>query len=71
MVVQKENRNCCPAFSYKSGNINMDEFFRTEHQKQFADPKAHKEGMSMLKASPKNRQLLMLKENFRMLAQGV
>jgi hypothetical protein len=69
--VEKENRNCSPTFSYKGGMINMDEFFRTEHQKQYADPKADKEGTGMLRASPKNRQLLMLKENFRMLAQGV
>lgn len=61
-VSDKENRNGSSlAFNMKSGMFKINDSLVSEHQKQYGDPMLDRENMALLRASPKNKQLLMLK----------
>jgi hypothetical protein len=69
---EKENLSRSGTFEYRKGVFTLNQPLASEHQQQFVDfGKVEKEMGEALRAGPKNKQLLRLKEQFRVLAQQV
>ena len=66
---EKENGCTLSKFQMNSGMFSMERFYQTEQQQQFGQDQKKKEIEVMLRSSPKNKQLLQLKQNYRRLAQ--
>ena len=58
---QKENGDSLAKFEMKSGMFSMERFYQTEQQQQYVQNQRKRQMDSMLKSSPKNKQLLQLK----------